>query len=263
MKRIAIITFGALLLGTIFFLWPRKPITSEESVRGSIDRSPTKEGANHQSDDTSKQRDQRLPPDGEEVLHKLTLSTEFDATQHPVVRPDRSYSKYVTPSSIIEIRTPDGRLLYKAEADTPFVGIKTIEGGKRIAINRGDGRYRIVDTETLDAIDLPTLPPVDRPVGFSWEWLTRDTLIGIAGTGYAETAKSGARCCDEHVVAASLVYLYDIKKSTLEAVRLPSPIKGAVFDLGSVTQDGFIELVSASGHEDDGKSLGWFNIIPN
>lgn len=196
-----------------------------------------------------------------EVEHELIPAKDFDIARHPIVKAIESYARHVTPSTNVEIRSPEGRILYRADSANPFFGIKSIQAGRHVAINRGDGRYRVIDTATLETIDLPAIPDVARPIGFSWNWLNPTTLIGVAGIGYAESVQLQARCCDQHIVAASLLFLYDIKSRELQPVILPVSIKGSVFEIRSISQDGFIELVSASGHDDDGQAVICVNLM--
>lgn len=259
MKSLLSIVFVVLLALCAFYL---------------IRQSSTKDGITTDSTDTNESRIQsrqdsvhvrktnRLESSSEQAPNKLVRVPDFDLTQHVSNSIIQSYAKYATPSSNIEIRTPDGRVLYNASADNPFLGIKTIEGGKHVAINRGDGRYRLIDVDTLDSVDLPPVPPVERPIGFSWNWFNPKTLVGVAGIGYAESAQPKGRCCDQHIVASSLLYLYNIESSSIEKVNLSPSLKGLVFDIGRTTQDGHVEIISASGHDDDGQLLGWFQIIP-
>lgn len=196
----------------------------------------------------------------EQSDHKAVPVHDFDQSKHVINNSEEAYSHYMTPSSSIEIRDPDGNVLYKAEQDSPFVGIKSIVGGLYVAINRGDGRFRLINTKTHEHNDIPATPPIDRPIGFEWDWLDHDTLIGVSGVGYPDSIKQVGRCCDQHVVAASLLYLYDVNTRSLQSVSLPASARGLVFNIGKIADGSHIELVSASGHEDDGSSLGWYHI---
>lgn len=262
MKKLLLIIFAALLALCALYV-VRQSSTKDAIITDSTDSTDAVESRiqSHQ-DSVYARKTKRLEFSSELAPNKLVAVPDFDLTQHLSNSVIPSYAKYVTPSSNIEIRSPDGRLLYKASADNPFLGIKTIEGGKHIAINRGDGRYRLIDVDTLDSVDLSSVPPVERPIGFSWNWFNPKTLVGVAGIGYAESAQPNGRCCDQHVVASSLLYLYKIENRSIEKVNLSPSLKGLVFDIGKTTQDGHIEIISASGHDDDGQSLGWFQIIP-
>lgn len=258
-KNSIIIVTVAVIAGLLIIVWPESDQDSK-AVGDPVAGQPEVV--------VSKVRDESVRDSGEleSVLSGAELGlkpiSDFKIEQHPATEAAEYYRRYSTPSSNIEILTPDGRLIYTADKDNPFVGIKAIDDGEHVAINRGDGRYRLVNTNTLKSLDLPSAPNVKRPIGFTWEWLDAKTLIGTAGIGYAETAQPKGRCCDQHVVASSLLYVYSIEDSALEVVNLPSSIKGLVFNVGRITKDGHVEVVSASGHEDDGESLGWFKLAP-
>jgi hypothetical protein len=259
MKKLLSIIFLALLALLAFYLI-RQFSTKDGITTDSTDIDESR--IQSRQDSVHARKTKRLESSSEQAPNKLILVPDFNITQHVSNSAIQSYAKYVTPSSNMEIRSPDGRVLYNASPDNPFLGIKTIEGGKHVAINRGDGRYRLINVDTLDSVDLPSVPPVERPIGFSWNWFNPNTLVGVAGIGYADSAQPKGRCCDQHIVASSLLYLYNIENRSIEEVGLSPSLKGLVFDIGRTTQDGHIEIISASGHDDDGQSLGWFQIIP-
>ncbi len=133
--------------------------------------------------------------------------------------------------------------------------------GERLLIYFGNADYQIRFSDSEKILNLPSVPSVPSPVGFAWQWLSNDLLVGIGGRGYDAGSKPESKCCDQHTVAESIIGVYRISDTDYSIVSLPNSLKGKVFDLGTRTKDGVIELI-ASGHEDDGKSLGWFSIAP-
>lgn len=258
MKNIIYISLTALVIIIAVFFSRSRNDRESLANEAEFELKATKRG--EQRSDDPLQIERIISRIADEAKHTLVLNPNFDISEHSEVKSISSYSRYVTPSSKIVIRDPEGRILYKADNENPFVGIRSIEGGDHIAINRGDGRYRIINTKNLESIDLPAIPPVDRPIGFSWNWINGESLIGVSGIGFAETSKTPGRCCDEHVVAASLMYLYNINNQDIEAVSIPPSLRGLVFTIGRIADGGQIELISASGHEDDRMHLGWFDI---
>ena len=184
---------------------------------------------------------------------------DFNQKEHKIIKSDRRYSRYVGASSRVKITNSDGLVLYQASPENPFVRVVSMDGGDKIGISRGDHSFRVIDIKTAKFIDLPVKPNLNKVVGFGyWDWVNSNLLIGVSGI--EKEPDQTLACCDEHTVLRSLLYVYDISKEKMRAVNLPPEIEEKVFTVNQVTTDGFIELVSSSGHEDDGQPLGWFKI---
>jgi hypothetical protein len=140
-------------------------------------------------------------------------------------------------------------------------GFSPSPSGDYLLIYYGDADYEIRFSDSEQIIHLPSVPNSPNPVGFGWHWLSNDILIGIGGIGYGADSKPESKCCDQHTVSESLIGVYRLSDMSFSLVDLPIAIKGKVFDLGTRSSSGTVELLS-SGHVDDGKSLGWFSISP-
>ena len=203
----------------------------------------------------------KRPSNIEKQRPDLVRDREFKKENHQITKLNTRYSRYLGGGGRMKITNTKGVVLYQASDENPALRVTSIEGGNKIGISRGDGRFRIIDTESEEFIDLPSKPPLSNAVGFgSWEWITPDLLIGTSGIEADKDPDPTLRCCDQHTVSRSLLYFYDIPQQELKLVHLPSELNGKVFSISHVTTDGFIELLSSSGHEDDGQPLGWFKI---
>lgn len=255
-RKVLIFSLGLLLLGASLVIVFQQYVPQEDT---GFENEPASESTLQVSDlpgteQHSNTAKQKAPA---EQISLEPLPDQI-ASERGLIQSDPSLAHYTTPSTTVSIRDEDGNLLYQADADNPFINIKSVNGGEHVAINRGDGRFRVVNQRTLEAFDLPQSPPVQNPIGFAWEWMSNDTLIGVAGAGYDAGTKPASRCCDEHVVKESRLYVYDVADRTLRSVQLPESFVGKVFKIGNIAKDGSVELISESGHEDDGNSLGWF-----
>ncbi len=176
----------------------------------------------------------------------------FAATSFKLLGRGRN-AKIVQESTGKEITPGDGRGIY---------GSFPSPNGKNLLVYFGDADYEIIYSDSDKKLALPSLPNVQNPVGFEWQWLSDDLLVGIGGVGYNEATKPESKCCDQHTVAESVLYIYRVSESVFRNVMLPDIIKGKVFSIGPRTEEGDFELISSSGHEDEGTSLGWFAITP-
>lgn len=255
-RKVLVFSIALLLLGAALLIVFQQYVPQDDSVFENelASKSTLKVSDQPGTEKHANTTEQKAP--AEQI--SLELLPDQIASDRDLIKSDPGLANYTTPSTTVSIRDEDGNLLFQADADNPFINIKSINGGEHVAINRGDGRFRVVNQRTLEAFDLPQSPPVQNPIGFAWEWISNDTLIGIAGVGYDALTKPASRCCDEHVVKESRLYVYDVGDRTLRSVQLPESFVGKVFKIGNIAKDGSVELISESGHEDDGNSLGWF-----
>lgn len=161
-------------------------------------------------------------------------------------------AKIVHNDSENQILPPDDKGIY---------GFSTSPNGNILLVYYGDADYEVRFSNSDVVIHLPSIPNIPNPVGFEWQWLSNDLLVGIAGRGYDKDTKPESKCCDQHTVAESIIGVYKISGKKYSTVTLPNTLKGKVFNLGTRSAAGIVELLG-SGHEDDGKSLGRFSISP-
>jgi hypothetical protein len=164
-----------------------------------------------------------------------------------------SNAKIVQDTTGKEITPGEGRGIY---------GSFPSPNGKNLLVYFGDADYDIRYSDSDKKSALPRVPSVPNPVGFEWQWLSDNLLVGIGGVGYNKATKTESKCCDQHTVAESVLCIYRVSDSVFRTVILPDSVKGKVFSIGTRTEEGDFELISSSGHEDEGKSLGWFAIKP-
>ncbi len=260
MKRIGVVVFGIVcLIGVALITFQavnQAPEEREGNESTETAQSALAEPARPPAGISSQLGDSENPE-----LSPVDVGFQEDTVS--LVQKHPTFRGYVTPSSRAIIKDSDGRVVFEASQETPFLGLKSFEGGQFLAINVGDGHFRVVNLETGEHQDIPNVPPGIDAVGFgTWEWTEATRLVGVSGVPFTGEQTS-QRCCNQHVVARSLLFEYDVETNSLRQIDLPEAVEDKVFTLGRIGDGGYIELISTSGHGDDGESLGWFQLTSN
>ena len=155
----------------------------------------------------------------------------------------------------------DGKIILQSDSKNAIFGCEISPDLTRIAVNRGSRKFDIIAPKTRGVIRLPQMPPGDYVLGFSWNWIDNETLLGVSGKVVPFRDDQVGPEREEPNIERSLLYLYDIKEQKMTEVALPASAKSQVVSVNAVDQAGNIQL-RPEGHERSwtDADLGWFKL---
>jgi hypothetical protein len=178
-----------------------------------------------------------------------------ETTPHP------DFVWYTSPSSNCAIKNSKGDILFQATDEIPFSSLRSKAGVPFIVVVSGNRNAFVIDIVTKEIVKLPTAPPEIGMKGFeTWKLIDEKTLLGLY---YVPTLKPDGKpvgCCEGHNIAETKLYAYNLKSKSMGEVVLPKSLRGTVFSIGRIANDGSVEIVGATTHLGEGGDIGWFNL---
>lgn len=156
-----------------------------------------------------------------------------------------------------------GKIILQSDAENPIFKFEVSPDQKRILVYGGDATYTVVAPDSGEKIRLPTQPPRDQMLGFSWYWKDDQTLVGISGeiTPFRDDQAGPAR--EEPIVNHSVFYVYDLNQNQMSEIALPAVLRTKYVSIRAVDEAGKVQLCSEDhGTPLSNANLGWFEIRP-
>ncbi|OJV25745.1 MAG: hypothetical protein BGO12_11265 [Verrucomicrobia bacterium 61-8] len=156
-----------------------------------------------------------------------------------------------------------GKIILQSGAENPIFRFEVSPDQKRVLVYGGDATYTVVAPDSGEKVRLPSQPPGDQMLGFSWYWKDDQTLVGISGeiTPFRDDQAGPAR--EEPIVNHSVFYLYDLNQHQMSQIALPAVLRTRYVSISAIDEAGKVQLRSEEhGTPLGDASLGWFEIRP-
>lgn len=155
-----------------------------------------------------------------------------------------------------------GKILIASTKTQGVYGLDVSPNKKRFVVALGDGKSRVVDSQSGLVIDLPASPGVQNMVGFSsWRWLSDDLLITTSGTQAMDGTGKPLNCCEGHNLSSTQMFAFRISTHALSPVSKPESVSASVFEINRVSSDGRIEIITDETHLAPSKAVGWYQVL--
>jgi hypothetical protein len=146
------------------------------------------------------------------------------------------------------IRGTAGQVLFRPESGEPITRIRSRSDAEHLLISSNEGRATLIHTIHGDPTPLPHQPPDSSLLPLKWDWLDRDTLLGISEVPFVEPPGHDGVTCGCMKRGETRLFVYHIPSRSLEPLPLPDDFAGRHLEVGSPGADRTVPVTSFPVH---------------